>query len=461
MNKNKGMIGLGLIVAIVLGIIVVGGGVYYLKNKKTENKEVAKAEQNLLEYKTPCEISAISKKSFSFSYPEGYSITEIKPEEGNVPLSGIMEITIQPNDNSGPIRIGPGFEVCESSGITLCKNIGDIYRISTNNNSESSIYAYNKILSTIKTVSDCKVSPNTQPVSSSSITVLSPNGGETYKDSDKIIINWKGTAKENTAIYLRSSDGGWCFIKNVPTSVSSYIFNPSQYNCSNGKTILGGQYKVALISYNSNDMVPEPGTAFAENYKDGDGAIYNIDSSDNYFTINSSAVPTTTDSKTYSNNDYGFSFNYPDGYLLNENNNGGFFNELNIFELSIIVPSGYQKGTDFNTGRVDVIVSPSIAKCYSTDYVNEDMNAIKEINGKSFHYNPKQPFPDNAMGGLRGLGSLFSIIENGKCFRIAKQVAYRDLHGFSDPPYPPHYDEQKLNTDLDNIISTFKFLYYQ
>ena len=30
MNKNKGIIGLGLIVAIVLGIVVVGGGAYYL-----------------------------------------------------------------------------------------------------------------------------------------------------------------------------------------------------------------------------------------------------------------------------------------------------------------------------------------------------------------------------------------------------------------------------------------------
>jgi len=33
MNKNKGFIGIGLIVAIVLGIVVVGGGAYYLGNK--------------------------------------------------------------------------------------------------------------------------------------------------------------------------------------------------------------------------------------------------------------------------------------------------------------------------------------------------------------------------------------------------------------------------------------------
>ena len=41
MNKNKGVIGIGLILAIVLGIVVVGGGAYYLRTKKnTENNKV-------------------------------------------------------------------------------------------------------------------------------------------------------------------------------------------------------------------------------------------------------------------------------------------------------------------------------------------------------------------------------------------------------------------------------------
>jgi hypothetical protein len=40
MNKNKGIIGIGLILAIVLGIVVVGGGAYFLGKNKGENKEV-------------------------------------------------------------------------------------------------------------------------------------------------------------------------------------------------------------------------------------------------------------------------------------------------------------------------------------------------------------------------------------------------------------------------------------
>jgi hypothetical protein len=40
MNKNKGFIGIGLILAIVLGIAVVGGGAYYLGKSKGDNKAV-------------------------------------------------------------------------------------------------------------------------------------------------------------------------------------------------------------------------------------------------------------------------------------------------------------------------------------------------------------------------------------------------------------------------------------
>lgn len=46
MNKNKGFIGIGLILAIVLGIIVVGGGAYYLG--KSGSKQEVKNPENVL-----------------------------------------------------------------------------------------------------------------------------------------------------------------------------------------------------------------------------------------------------------------------------------------------------------------------------------------------------------------------------------------------------------------------------
>jgi len=50
MKQNKGFIGIGLIIAIVLGIAVVGGGAYYLgKSSKVENKEIV--ENNTVQNK--------------------------------------------------------------------------------------------------------------------------------------------------------------------------------------------------------------------------------------------------------------------------------------------------------------------------------------------------------------------------------------------------------------------------
>lgn len=46
MNKNKGFIGIGLILAIVLGIVVVGGGAYYLG--KGSSKQEVKSPENIL-----------------------------------------------------------------------------------------------------------------------------------------------------------------------------------------------------------------------------------------------------------------------------------------------------------------------------------------------------------------------------------------------------------------------------
>jgi len=46
MNKNKGVVGIGLIIAIVLGIAIVGGGAYYL-GKSSETKEVKIDDNNL------------------------------------------------------------------------------------------------------------------------------------------------------------------------------------------------------------------------------------------------------------------------------------------------------------------------------------------------------------------------------------------------------------------------------
>lgn len=158
---------------------------------------------------------------------------------------------------------------------------------------------------------------------------------------------------------------------------------------------------------------------------------------------------------TVTNTQYGFQIQYPAGYQTQESNNGGFYNETNIYDLSISVPIGYQSGTDFNVGRIDLSVSPSTSMCYSSSGTSTiDMTATKTIGDNVFHYNPAGPLDDSAMGGQRGTDTLFALIHNGQCYRIQETMGYRDLHGFSEPPYPPHYDEAQLNSDLESIIET-------
>ena len=155
-----------------------------------------------------------------------------------------------------------------------------------------------------------------------------------------------------------------------------------------------------------------------------------------------------SDLNTYTNSKYNFSIQYPRDINIEENNDYGA-------SLSIKVPSDYQKGTDFNVGLINISVSTSTEKCYISNYANEVMTGIKIIGGKSFHYNIKQPFDDAAAGGQRGKESSFAIVNNGFCYTIQKLVGYRDLRGFSDGPYPPHFDEVKANADLDTVISSF------
>lgn len=150
MNKN-------ITIIILVLIILVGGFLYLSKNNKKvspmiseENQTVDNNKIKTISYKTPCEISKISKSAFSFEYPEGFILNEIKPLEGEVPGNGLMDITIRLRDSNELISIGVSFEACEYTGYKLCRGVGDGYSIKTNSNNPEVISAYNKILSTIR-----------------------------------------------------------------------------------------------------------------------------------------------------------------------------------------------------------------------------------------------------------------------------------------------------------------------
>lgn len=103
-------------------------------------------------------------------------------------------------------------------------------------------------------------------VSSPSITVISPNGGETFYFDKPINVSWTSNGLNEASIYLRFPDGGVCFLKTVPASQNSTSVSISSgYACPNLPiNITAGQYKMQIFG----DVGPISG-----------------DSSDNYFTL--------------------------------------------------------------------------------------------------------------------------------------------------------------------------------
>ncbi|HLD70401.1 MAG TPA: hypothetical protein VI937_00725 [Negativicutes bacterium] len=80
-----------------------------------------------------------------------------------------------------------------------------------------------------------------------SITVTSPNGGETY-NFGLIGVNWTSSSVSNANIYLQFPDGRTCYLKTVPaTQNSTSISVSSGYQCPNiSSTVTAGQYKIAI-----------------------------------------------------------------------------------------------------------------------------------------------------------------------------------------------------------------------
>ncbi|KKU69945.1 MAG: hypothetical protein UX94_C0013G0018 [Parcubacteria group bacterium GW2011_GWA2_47_21] len=85
-----------------------------------------------------------------------------------------------------------------------------------------------------------------------SITVLSPNGGETWALGQSQTIRWKSNSLAgNVGIYLSYSGGigGICKIGSAPVSYGSFTFTPtSNTPCSGISQLVPGQYKVRLIA---------------------------------------------------------------------------------------------------------------------------------------------------------------------------------------------------------------------
>ncbi|MCF7833660.1 MAG: peptidoglycan-binding protein [Candidatus Pacebacteria bacterium] len=113
-----------------------------------------------------------------------------------------------------------------------------------------------------------------------SITVLSPNGGETWKigDTQKIYYSYSGPkATGNFALYREGSTNR-CLLGTNLLGTKEFSFDLKNISCGNGEYVSPGRYKVEALALPIDDL----------------NIISAKDESDNYFTIKSQSTTTST-----------------------------------------------------------------------------------------------------------------------------------------------------------------------
>jgi len=149
------------------------------------------------------------------------------------------------------------FNVCSQVGFdNVCFNkYSGVYQGCTKNtNNDCTINNANASQNIL-----CPIS-STQP----SITVLSPNGGESWQipqfpDVKYYDITWKSLNVDYANIYLQFNDGATCFLASIRASEGDYKM-PLQYNmpCSGTtRTIVPGNYRIVIwgdkVAYDTSD----------------------------------------------------------------------------------------------------------------------------------------------------------------------------------------------------------------
>jgi len=99
------------------------------------------------------------------------------------------------------------------------------------------------------------------------ITVLSPNGGETwnYNGNNTITWNYSGLyATDEVQIGFRNSDGTMCWSEKVNAGLKQISVNPSLIRCTTNEMLKVGRYKVQLnvTKYNQSSVVSDMSNGF-------------------------------------------------------------------------------------------------------------------------------------------------------------------------------------------------------
>lgn len=157
----------------------------------------------------------------------------------------------------------------------------------------------------------------------------------------------------------------------------------------------------------------------------------------------------------FRNADNAFEIQYPKEFVLSEDDEAEFNKDPNLlYRVTISNSYGYQKGTDLDTAYIQILASTSTATCLIDTSNWLKFASSTMIHGMPFYYNPEQPFSGEDIMGVSYFYSFYAGIRNDKCYRIIKEIDYYTDKYSRTPLNLPHFDEKKVNADLDKIIAS-------
>ena len=342
-----------------------------------------------------------------------------------------MITTKFPGGEKQESTIGPIFfiKIPNSDNVLFVSSVG-VHSGSLNEEKEKEL---ENIISTLKFIQKQKnIQTNDQP----SITVTSPNGGETWKIGEIHNITWKSNNISQTA--------------NVQINIVDSRYVPGSQDYPVGAIAITTP-NVGSFSWTIPTKVGDIDFTKNSSYKiviaAGLGYVGDSDFSDNYFTI---VADQTVGWKTYTNSESGFEFKYPSNFFY--------------WDPKVLI------------GDCDYNVFPSQCLNINDIVINQQIteggnpNAVK--NNISFFPKGEQTIINNTSyclykTGDPAMGSIYynyyyATIKNQKCFvlRLVTKLTNCGVYGSSgDKAYDDciNYNTTTYPETLNQILSTFKF----
>lgn len=312
MKYNKGFIGTGMIVAII-AVLVIGGGVVYIYTKSQP--------------KPTSYLNASLVKTYSVLSDESNWIHDLvsseNPESWFIPAKNITVKAINYQNNftcaDRPVKLikyssynSGAVGGWDSVSIVDCQDYYFVFKYGDSGPKLFGPFDQNQNSTTPTNAQNQNSNSSSVPISTPTITVSSPNGGETLKAGGTYKIKWQTSSAFSSdypkvSITLVGGSRDQAITPDqtiIANNTGSYDWTiPNVQLSTYIQDVSGGSYTLKNIS--GQKQFKFLITGYPQKSTRAEGPL---DYSDNYFTVTSPSVSTL---KTYQNSTYGFEFKYP------------------------------------------------------------------------------------------------------------------------------------------------------